>query len=333
MDTATHFVMGFGLAGLAHLDPVVAATPGLAEAVAIGTVIGSQAPDLDGFTRVRGSAAYIRHHRGISHSIPALFVWTAAVFALVQAVTPQTHWLHLLGWIFAAVCLHVFVDLFNAYGTKGLYPFRDKWIAWNAIFIFDPFIFAVHVAGLMLWGAGAEPGPLFFWIYLLIACYYVWRFQAQKRTTALVRESVGKEGTYTIIPTLSWNQWTFVIRTEQHWYVGEVHGGEVTILDVFAIKPESELVAAAKQSPKVQAFLSFTRYAHVETKEQPFGYEVRWFDLRYRARYQGKSHYMFVAVVYLDKELHIRDSFVGWIHRGEEQLAKKLDPEKEIQLN
>jgi inner membrane protein len=332
MDTATHFAMGFGLAGLAHLDPVVAASPGLAEAVMIGTVIGSQAPDLDGITRFWGSACYIRNHRGISHSIPALFVWTAGVFSLVQTISPQAQWLHLLAWIFLAVCLHVFVDVFNAYGTKGLYPLNKQWLALNVIFIFDPFIFVMHIAGLTLWAAGAEPGTLFLWIYMIIACYYVWRYQAQKRTTELVRQVIGKTGQYTIIPTHSWNQWTFVVKTEQHWYVGEVHSGDVQVLDTFAIKPENELIRIAKRDAKVQSFLSFTSYAHVEAKEQPFGYEVRWFDLRYRARFQGKSHYMFVAVVYLDKEMQIRDSFTGWIHRGEEQLAKKLDPEKEVQL-
>jgi len=333
MDTATHFAMGFGLAGLAYLDPVVAATPGLAEAVMLGTVIGSQAPDLDGFTRLFGSAAYIRHHRGASHSIPALFVWTFATFGLIQALMPQESWGHLLGWTFLAVCLHVFVDLFNAYGTKGFSPFSRKWVAWNVIFIFDPFIFAMHLLGFLLWSAGANPGYLFLSIYLIIAGYYVFRYQAQKRTTQLVKRALGLAGTYTILPTHSWNQWTFIVKTDSSWHVGEVSGHEVTVLDTFAIKPESEMILAAKKDHKVQAFLSFTRYAHVEVREQSFGYEVKWFDLRYRARFPGKSHYMFVAVVCLDKQLQVRDSFTGWIHRGEEQLAKKLDPEREIQLN
>lgn len=330
MDTATHFAMGFGLAGLAYLDPVVATTPGLAEAVMLGTVIGSQAPDLDGLIRIRGTAAYVRNHRGVSHSVPAIFLWTGALFALIQSITPQTAWLHLLGWIFLAVCLHVFVDLFNSYGTKGLYPFRDKWVALNAIFIFDPFIFAAHLVGFMLWAAGQQPGRVFLWIYGIIAVYYYWRIQAQKRTTELVRQRIGKTGTYTIIPTISWNQWTFVAKTEHHWYVGEVHSGDVAILDTFAIKPENERVAAAKKSRKVQSFLSFTHHVHVETTERPFGYEVKWIDLRYRSRYQGKSHYMFVAVVYLDYDLQIRDEFIGWIHRGEEQLTKKMNPNRQL---
>lgn len=294
----------------------------------IGTVIGSQAPDLDGVVRLRGSAAYIRNHRGVSHSVPALFLWTGAIFGLIQLFLPQSDWLHLLGWIFLAVCLHVFVDLFNSYGTKGMYPFRDKWIAFNVIFIFDPFIFAMHLAGFMLWALGLDPGKVFLVIYLLIACYYVWRWQVQKQTTELVRQHIGRPGTYTIIPTLSWSQWTFVVRTEHHWYVGEVNSGEVMVLDTFSIKPESEVIAAARESFRVKSFLAFTHHVHVEAKERPFGYEVKWIDLRYRSRLQGKSHYMFVAVVYLDFDLNILDSFVGWIHRGEEQLSKKLDPNK-----
>ncbi|GAA4722575.1 metal-dependent hydrolase [Brevibacillus fulvus] len=333
MDTATHFAMGFALAGLAHLDPVVAASPGLSEAVLLATVIGSQAPDLDGFTRIFGSAAYIRNHRGLSHSIPAVFLWTIAIFGLLQALSPQLHWAHLLAWTFVAVGLHVFVDLFNSYGTQGLYPFTRRWIRLNVIFIFDPLMFGLHVLGLLLWAYGAEPGRTFLLIYLLLTFYYIWRYQAQKKACDLLRQELGVSGTYTVIPTHSWNQWTFVVKSEQHWYVGELNHGEPIILDTFAIKPESAVVTIAKQDQKVRSFLSFTEFAHPEVKQHDFGYEVRWIDLRYRSRSAGKSHYKLIAAVYLDKNMKVRDSFTGWLHRGEEQLAKKLNPEKEIQLN
>lgn len=332
MDTATHFVMGFGLAGLAHLDPSVAAVPGLAEAVLLGTVIGSQAPDLDGFTRVRGSAAYIRNHRGISHSIPAIFIWTLLIFGVIQWLYPQTQWLHLLGWTFLAVVLHVFVDLFNSYGTKGLFPFYKRWIALDTMFIFDPFIFMMHLLGLGLWMAGSDPGKTFMIIYLVIACYYVWRYRVHQRALETAEQALKQKGSYWLIPTHSWQQWTMIVKTATHWHVGEMHGNEPIILDSFVIKPESEIVRIAKQDYKVQSFLYFTSFAHPLVKEHDFGYEVKWIDLRYRSKFNGKSHYMFVAVVYLDKQLQIRDSFVGWIHRGEEQLAKKLDPQKDIQV-
>lgn len=325
MDTATHFAMGFGLAGLAHLDPAVSASPELAQAVMLGTVIGSQAPDLDGLTRLRGSASYIRNHRGMSHSIPAIFVWTLAAFAFVQAVLPQAEWLHLLAWVFLAVFLHVFVDLFNSYGTQGLAPFSRKWIALNTIFIFDPVIFGMHILGFMAWLAGGHPGLVFLIVYLALAVYYYVRFRAHQRAVSTIKEAVGMAGEYTVLPTFFWNQWTFLVKTETHWYVGEAYGQEIHIVDTFTRKPADKLVQLAMEDPKVQSFLYFSSYTHVETKQHDFGYEVRWIDLRYRARNPGKSHYAFVAAVYIDNQYRIHDSFVGWIHRGEEQLAKKLE--------
>lgn len=40
MDTGTHLVIGLGLAGLAHIDPVIASDPVASTAVLIGTVAG-----------------------------------------------------------------------------------------------------------------------------------------------------------------------------------------------------------------------------------------------------------------------------------------------------
>ena len=49
-------------------------------------------------------------------------------------------------------------------------------------------------------------------------------------------------------------------------------------------------------------------------------YEVRFIDLRYRS----KDYYPFVAVVQLNTDLKIINSYTGWIF-SEEKLRKKLD--------
>lgn len=63
MDTATHFVMGLGLAGLSFVDPLVASNGTLAGAVMVATVLASQAPDADTALRLKDNAVYIRNHR------------------------------------------------------------------------------------------------------------------------------------------------------------------------------------------------------------------------------------------------------------------------------
>ncbi|MFP3488802.1 metal-dependent hydrolase, partial [Staphylococcus sp. SIMBA_130] len=75
MDTGTHVVMGLGIGALATLDPAIAQDPITAQSVLIGALIGSQAPDFDTVLKLKNNAVYIRHHRGITHSIPAVLLW------------------------------------------------------------------------------------------------------------------------------------------------------------------------------------------------------------------------------------------------------------------
>ncbi len=41
----------------------------------IGVMAGSLAPDLDTVLKLRNNAQYIRNHRGITYSIPAVILW------------------------------------------------------------------------------------------------------------------------------------------------------------------------------------------------------------------------------------------------------------------
>ena len=46
-------------------------------------------------------------------------------------------------WAQLAVFLHVFVDIFNSYGTQALRPISNKWIQLGVINTFDPIIFNI----------------------------------------------------------------------------------------------------------------------------------------------------------------------------------------------
>ena len=83
LDTGTHFVMGIAIGGLALVDPVVADSSAMFGAVMAGTILGQQAPDIDTVLKLRNNAVYIRHHRGITHSIPAVLLWPIAITAVL----------------------------------------------------------------------------------------------------------------------------------------------------------------------------------------------------------------------------------------------------------
>lgn len=126
LDTGTHILMGVALGSIATLDPAVAHDPFLSHAVLIGTLAGSQAPDIDTVLKLRNNAKYIRNHRGITHSIPAVSLWPLLITAIIAFLYPAVNLFHLWLWTFIAVVFHVFVDIFNAYGTQALRPFTKS---------------------------------------------------------------------------------------------------------------------------------------------------------------------------------------------------------------
>lgn len=322
LDTGTHIVMGFALGGLATLDPAIAESSATATSVLIGVIVGSQAPDIDTVLKLKNNAIYIRNHRGITHSIPAVLLWPVAITAVLYPFFPETNVLHLWLWTFLAVFLHVFVDIFNAYGTQALRPFSSKWVALGVINTFDLFIFGIHIAGLILWGLGVHPGYTFMTIYVVIMIYYIIRYRARNKVYKQVASLIPDATEIIISPTLRFHQWKIAVMNKHQFFVGRSEDGEVQILDQFnrVAIPVTPVIEAAKKDSNLAAFLSFSPVYRWEVDEYDDYYEVRFIDLRYRS----KDYYPFVAVVQLDLDLNIITSYTGWIF-SEEKLRKKLD--------
>src|SRR5690625_7263952 len=93
MDTGTHIVMGVAIGGLATLDPVVATDPTLFNAVFIVAIISSQAPEFDTILKLKNNAIYIIHHRGFTHSIPAMIIWGILIAPIVYMLVLQVDFL------------------------------------------------------------------------------------------------------------------------------------------------------------------------------------------------------------------------------------------------
>lgn len=324
MDTGTHVVMGIGLGGLAMLDPVVSQSPVATEAVFMGTLVGSLVPDFDTLYKLKNNATYIRQHRGLSHSVPAMLLWPLLISGAIALFLPGAAGLHLWLWTFAAVVLHVFVDIFNAYGTQALRPFSDKWIALGIINIFDPVIFFAHAVGIAVWVLDlAPPGVIFLSVYVLLFFYYIWRISAHRRVVEQVRREIPAAEYVNLSPTLVWTRWHVSVRTPEKLYVAQVHRDEFVIFNTYDRKPipETPIMKTVKQDENVRAFLAFSPIYRWETSENRHYTEVRFIDLRYRDK---DGHYPFVAIVFIDANRNIVSSFTGWVH-SEAKLQKKLE--------
>lgn len=321
MDTSTHLVMGIGLYALAHMDPVISSHVNTAHAVALGTIIGSQAPDTDTLYRFSGNSAYIRNHRGWSHSLPMLFIWPILISACIQLIIPSANFVHLFLWTLLAVGIHVFIDLFNTYGTQAFRPFSRKWISWDIINIFDPFLFASHVIGILLWWLFPDyPGQIFSFLYLVIILYLFWRTWVHRRLLQWVKQTAQETGEYKVTPTFHLNIWNVILKQPDRVKMGEIRKNQLIwtgqlILD----KDHHPAIQASKKAEAIDAFLSFTKYGFPQVTKQDYGYEIRWVDVRYH----HKKHFPFFAVALLDHEYQIIDTYVGWLSK--EQLEKKIE--------
>ncbi|MGJ9460186.1 metal-dependent hydrolase [Oceanobacillus sp. CF4.6] len=321
MDTGTHIVMGIALGGLATLDPVVHSDPALFNAVLIGTVVGSHAPDFDTVFKLKNNATYIRHHRGASHSIPAIILWGLLVSGMIYMFAPQVNYLHLWLWTSLAVIIHVFVDLFNAYGTQAFRPFSNKWIAKGFINTFDPYIFFLNIAGIAAWALGAHPGYTWLTIYTVIVLYYIKRYMDKREIVKKIKDYYPDTIEIATSPTIKQNFWRVAITTEDKFYVGTVENRHIEIVDEFwkVPLPDNSIMKIAKTDKNIQAFLNFSPVYRWEINYFDSVTEVRFIDLRYRS----KNYYPFVAVVQINENIEIISSYTGWIF-SEHKLKSKL---------
>ncbi|QQE73675.1 metal-dependent hydrolase [Brevibacillus composti] len=310
MDTGSHLLLGVTLGGLAHLSPGVAGDPALAQAVMIAAVVGSHAPDFDTVVRVRGATAYIRYHRGVTHSIPALFLWPGVIALAVAAgcgVWEQLGVLYL--WSFAAVVFHVFLDMLNTYGVQCLRPFSRRWVHLDILAIFEPFLFVLHAAAVVWWlFFGGKPGTICAAAYLLSAGYIGLRACQHQWLIRQVQRQLGVAGICHVIPSFHPFLWRFVVETDRQFYTGKVEYGRVCLEDLYQKERESDIIRATMGVDGVRAFLGFAQRIHVTCKELQDGYEVIWSDVRF----WYDSQLPFGVDVRLDRKLNVVSLKLGW---------------------
>ncbi len=99
-------------------------------------------PDIDFIASFwNDTASNLLAHRGFTHSI--LFAFFVSLFLALLA--DHYHSKHQLGykkWLFffsLQIFVHLFLDVFNGYGTGLLEPFSHQRFSFNTIFVADPF--------------------------------------------------------------------------------------------------------------------------------------------------------------------------------------------------
>lgn len=310
MDTGSHLLFGLTLAGLSYLNPVVSQNPEVAQAVMAVTLIGSHAPDFDTLVRLKGFSFYVRHHRGITHSIPALFIWPIMIsLPLLFVFEVMENWLVLYWWGFLSVFLHVFLDMFNTYGVQCLRPFIKKWIHLDVLNLFEPFLFLLHGTGAVLWLVfHFDPVSIFPTVYGISFLYVAIRFIQHQVLINKLKNTLGLMGIYHLFPSFHWFHWRFVVEAEKSFYAGSMERGKVVVKDFISKEGKNPVIEATRSMDGVRAFLEFAQRVHVCCLKLQDGYEVQWSDVRF-----WYNHKLTFGVdIRLDENLKVVSHRFGW---------------------
>ncbi|HEX8422074.1 MAG TPA: metal-dependent hydrolase [Pyrinomonadaceae bacterium] len=142
MDNLTHTLVGLtaAKAGLERLSP----------GATVVCLLAANAPDADIVTAFGGSWFYLKHHRGITHSIvgtlaialliPLLFYAGDRLVARLRGRAPRVR---LRGLMIASLLLsasHPLMDWTNNYGVRPLLPWSGRWFYGDLVYIIDPWL-------------------------------------------------------------------------------------------------------------------------------------------------------------------------------------------------
>jgi inner membrane protein len=152
MDNLTHSLIGavLGQAGLKRKTGLGMPT----------LIIAANIPDIDATCTVFGTLS-LAMRRGITHGPIALLLLPLALTGIMlwfdrwqarRGKRPEDRLPVRPGWLLALAyigCLsHPLVDWMNSYGIRLLEPFSHQWFYGDALFIVDPWLLAMLIAGV-----------------------------------------------------------------------------------------------------------------------------------------------------------------------------------------
>ena len=143
MDPITH-----GLAG------AVIARAGFSRSLekwgSVTGVLVALSPDADYILRLFGEEIFLRYHRGITHSLIFLPVYSLFWALLFQRLSGTRRFLYFYLLCFFSLLSHILLDLMTSFGTMALVPITDQRLSWDLVFIVDLYFTGILLIPILL---------------------------------------------------------------------------------------------------------------------------------------------------------------------------------------
>ncbi|MGH9469044.1 MAG: metal-dependent hydrolase [Terriglobia bacterium] len=329
MDNVTHTLTGIALsqAGLKRKTRFAL----------LALIIGSNLPDIDVLASAgRGGVAYLKYHRGITHSLIgltalaillALAIWGAGRRAKQKSIPMNLKWLFLICWI--ATACHVLMDYTNSYGIRPFLPFSGRWHALDITPLIDPYMLLFLILGLGIpavlgiaakeMGAAKRSSTAGRTGAIIALCGVVATGALRGASHHRVMRMLGSYTFQQEAPTrlgafpsaLDPFHWTAITETREADYVFPADSLAANLdLESGArfLRPESSAaLTAARRSPAGKVFLNFARFPWATTVDAgENGYVVYIRDLRFAS--PGSERWGFVLEVRLSPDVRVLGS-------------------------
>ena len=303
-------------------------------------VLAAEAADIDVVWSLKGSIAGLQHHRGILHSFVGVPFVAAAVLVLVwllrgfrrrplkeSAQHPPVRWGFLYFCALLAALSHLLLDYTTAYGIRLFEPFNYRWYSWDIVYIVEPVMLVVLVAGLAIPGllglVSQEVGERHRGprgrggaIVALMLVVVMWgvRDYEHRRALAALNSFVYHEAEpqrvgaypYMINPF----RWHGVVETRDFFETVPVDSSRPDVDAesglLFYKPPQTPELEAAKQSYFGRVYLDWAAFPFTQeekTSQDGAGYLVNFQDLRYT--YPGSRRTPLGGFVLLSPQLQV----------------------------
>lgn len=265
MDTLTHIVIG------ACIGEIIAGKQLGKKALVIGAIANS-IPDIDFMASFwMPVTKELLAHRGFTHSLLFVLLFTP-LFAFFSGKLFRRRGIAINTWMLfwgLELFTHLFIDVFNAYGTGLFEPFNHYRVSFNTMFVADP-MFSIWpglvLIVLAILKIGNNKRKIWSWgaltvcfVYLLIGI--VFKFMIDNAVTRDFSKRKMVINSYFTTPTpLNNLLWYIVAQNDSGYYIGyrSVFDKVDTIDFHYDLRNDASL-AATKNTDDVKRLLRFSQ--------------------------------------------------------------------------
>jgi inner membrane protein len=206
-----------------------------------------------------------------------------------------TRWGLLLLFAYIAGLSHILLDYTNNYGVRPFWPFWEKWYSWDIVFIVEPALYIILIAGLVLPAIfprheslprGQRAARL---ALVCVAALYAARdFEHRRAVHALQNQRFESAAPLRVSAyPYYWNlfRWNGVAETKNFFAGSEINArtGQLnrSELEFIPKPPETPATLAAKRSYLGRVYLDWAQYPLVTEREEGADAVVEFRDLRF----------------------------------------------------